>query len=1093
MMEAEKKSCTALVDWGVSLALAGLAFLVYWMTRADYVFPGESAHLMAVWRGLDVSVYNDYPLMGWFARTFGVGNSFSVVCGAVAVCALYHFFLNYTRVRVSGENTAVYSVSSSRLGATAAALVFMFTPAVHFASTHLEPRIFEAAWALLAFAVLIPYARLPKGVAWLMPVLSAVMVGLGAVDAPLFLGLAPLYFTAVWTSAAARGQKGYGPAAVFLLVAMLTFFVFEACAIGDLGAWGRTTLLAAKSWFDGAWLAVAILATLPFVVSLFSGDSAFGGKPGVTTWLFHIAMTLAAILGVSALSPSTVMRPYGVTPVAASAFVAFVVGYLVVYWWLQIKAVTQVGASVADKTKAAVRIGRPLGMAVGGIFVVAVGISIMLGVAAFDRASGAFADKVANRILDDLGERTWFVTEGTLDDHLRLAAHARTPGKKLNLVCLQRENDKAYLAHLTELVKTENVGGSESVNTSLRTSLSLGILPFIQDWLAADPVAAAKSIAIFSAPDLWFSAKKGAVSLRPVPEFLFFGADEAKFPSGESWTAAWETFDPILAVPSRRDSAKVWGSYRLGEERNPTVRLRLGLRRHIGMVANNRGVWFHDAQDPEKAFGMYEAVMNGIDADNVCALFNELELAGAKMPKAVAKSAELERKINAIVADKTRRYILHRLGQVYGYIRSPRVFIELGYAWARSGRPGEALDQVRRAIDFIPVEKRSAVMNMMAALYASESEGRKSREIYEQVLEKDAENHDALIGLMRLALLDGDSAQAIAYLQRATEAAGDDPRANTELALLHLMRNELAEAKALLVKVTDANRDNLQAWSLLAAVTIQQIDASKDEAEKKKLTNELENDILRTMEKQARGASDYYVQTVRAFILMRQGEEHRRAARDAFVAAAKGRPDVEATGDIILGLDIALNDTVDAERQARDVLRRNRKAPLANYVMGSLALQKGQYAEAETFLRRSADAQRPVVLAMNDLAEVLRRTRDKADDPDARLAEAQRYAEMATKRAPDLYVAWETLASILLARNADLDRAEACVNKACELSRGENGKETDVRMLITLARIQLARGDVTRGKSTLRRVSSRIGELSDFEKEEFEELRKSAK
>lgn len=1090
-MDTEKKSRMTLVDQVISLALAGVAFLLYLGTKADYVFPGESAHLMAVWNGLDVSAYNDYPLMGWFARLFGTGNFFAVCCGALAVLALYHFVANFIRVRISGEHTDADAVSASRFGAVTASLVFMFTPAVQFASTHLEPRIFHVAWALAALCLLNAYARLPKTFSWILPVLVGVMVGCGAVDTPLFLCILPLYFMAVWVFSRSVGGKGYGAAATFLLVAMLAFFVFEANAIGDLGSWGRTTAGAAKGYVDGAWFAVAILSTVPFLVSLFSSARAFEGQKGWTTWLFHIALTFATILGVSALSPSVVMRPVGVAPVASSTFVAFTAGYLAVYWWLQYKAAVRRNESLDDNS--AVQIGRPLAMVVGGIFAVAVGFSAILNVFDFDSRSGAFADEVANKILDDLGDRAWFVTEGTLDDHLRFAASARQ--QKLNLICLQRENDKEYVKKLVALVKAEKIGGTDADNSSLCASLSLGILPFIQDWLAADPAAAAKSIAIFSAPDLWYSAKKDDVSLRPVPEFLFFGADETRLPDDAGWMKAWTDFDQILSVPRHHDSTKTWGSYEMEKEKRVTDRMRLVLRRHLGMVANNRGVWMHDAGSPDKAFAMYENVMNRIDSDNVCALFNERELVDMKLPEAVAKSSEIDRRIQGIVADKSRRYVLWRLGRVYGYIRSPRIFIELGYTWARSGRPGEALDQVRRAIDFIPTEKRSAVMNMMAALYASESEGRKSREIYEDVLKDDADNHDALIGLMRLELMDGDSAKAIEYLQRATEAAGDDPRANIEVALLHLMKNELSAAKTILRKATDLDHANLQAWSLLAAVTMQQIDASKDEQEKKKLTAELQNEILRTMEKQARGPSDYYVQTVRAFILMRQGEDQRKAARDAFVAAAKDRPDIEATGDIILGLDISLNDPEDAERQARDILRRNRRAPLANYVMGSLALQKGQYAEAETFLRRSADAQRPVVLAMNDLAEVLRRTKDKDKDPVARLSEAQRYAEMATKRDPNLYVAWETLGSILLAKKEDLDRAEMCVNKALELSRGTDGKEADVRMLITLARIQLARGgkDAVRGKGTLRKVAARIGELSDFEKEEFEELRKSAK
>ena len=49
-------------------------------------------------------------------------------------------------------------------------------------------------------------------------------------------------------------------------------------------------------------------------------------------------------------------------------------------------------------------------------------ISAAINVFSFDRNAGAFADRMAERIVENLGERSWFVTDGTLDDHLRLAA-----------------------------------------------------------------------------------------------------------------------------------------------------------------------------------------------------------------------------------------------------------------------------------------------------------------------------------------------------------------------------------------------------------------------------------------------------------------------------------------------------------------------------------------------------------------------------------------------------------------------------------------------------------------------------------------------
>lgn len=91
---------------------------------------------------------------------------------------------------------------------------------------------------------------------------------------------------------------------------------------------------------------------------------------------------------------------------------------------------------------------------------------------------------------------------------------------------------------------------------------------------------------------------------------------------------------------------------------------------------------------------------------------------------------------------------------------------------------------------------------------------------------------------------------------------------------------------------------------------------------------------------------------------------------------------------------------------------------------------------------------------------------------------------------PDLYVAWETLGATLMDAQGDLDEAEECVKKACELSKAKDGSETDVRMLVSLARVQFAKGDTLHGKATLRKVQSRVKELSDFERTEFEELQK---
>lgn len=1066
MSDGEPRSFVArlaafVTAWWFDLALAAglgaIACLIYFASVADYAYPGTSAHLMALWTGLDAATVSEFPVMAFFAKMFGVSNMLAPVLGGLAVALVYAAQAKFLKNRLAG---------------VVAAVVFMLTPAVREAATHLEPRLFDFVWAASAVMLASQFARANAPLAYLAVFASAVMAGMGLADSPLCFALLPVFFFVLLRAAQAPGRRPWGALALFVLAGTITFFWTALGVSDEFGPFGRSLCDAFAGYVttDG-WLFVMLFATLPCAIAAFAAPRALNRETsgGLVQWLFHGALTLVSILSVATpLSPSAQMEPFAILPVAASAFAALLAGYLVAYWLEQVRAPAV--RLAADGATPVPSRARYVGSAVGGVFAFVLVFSSILHLFDFDARRGAFADRLAERVIRELGTRTWLVTDGVLDDHLRLAAAREKVD--LHLVCLQRDLDEDYLKRLGADVKAAQLGGDK--NADLVLSLSLGVLPFVQDWLGGETDVAAQA-AVWGASDLWYTAGK-----KPVPELFFFGADETRTPD---WAGVWPEIDTLLAAP--KDGDRVWGSYRLSKVKNPVERMRLNLRRHMGLIANNRGVWLQDAGCNDDAFAMYELVLNEIDADNICALFNEFELARTGETLAAKKRKNLEDRLKSIVDDADRRYRLWAIGNYYGYIRSPEIFVRLGFSWARSGRPGEAIRNIRRAIDFVPTERRSSLMNMLASIYASESEHGKSRAMYESVLEADAENHDALVGMMRLALVEGDADAAAAYLERATAAAGDDPRGLLELAMLKMMRNELEPAKDVLRRVTDADASNLQAWSLLAAVTIQQIDAAKDEASRKALMKDLEGNILATMEKQARDPADYYVQTTRAFLLLRKGADRRKEARDAFIAAARDRPDIAATGDIILGLDISLNDTVDAERHAREVLRRNRRAPLANYVMGSLALQKGEYAEAEAFLRRSVDTPRPIALALNDLAEVLRRA--------GHLDEAESFARDAVRAEPKLYVAWDTLATLILARHGDLNEAEECVNKALELSRDENGREIDVRMLVSLARIQLAKGDRPRGKSTLRKVQSRIDELSAFERKEFEELQKGAR
>ncbi|MBO7721163.1 MAG: tetratricopeptide repeat protein [Kiritimatiellae bacterium] len=1034
-------------NWLLAGALGLVAAVVHFSSMADYVFPGESAHLIAVWKGLETDAVVQYPFMALFAKALGAGNLLAPICGTLSVVMLFHLVAAFVGWRIGDKAVASEREGVSLVAATTAAVVFLFSPAVRSAATHLEPRMFDFTWALLSFALAIPFLRRSKKGMWPLPLAMGAMAALGVCDSVLFVTLLPFYFIVTLVAAFNRKRRPYVPLFLFtaaaLGVAVLALGFFEV----EISDFLHRIAEEAKVYYTTpGWLFIMLFTTIPFVLALFSSGKAFGERPALVQWLFHGAMTFVAILSVATpLSPSSLMEPYGVTPVATSAFAAAVCGYLVAFWWMNRR--------------------KTVGLVCGVILAFVLAVTAAGSLFSFDGDEGAFADRVARKIISDLDGRRWFVTNGVLDDNLKLMA--KEMDKDVNIISLAKDLDERYLKQLDELVEKEKIGGSK--NGTLRLSLSLGVLPFVQDWFASDP-AVAKNVAVFGAPDLWYAA-----GIASVPEFFFFGADDARQPD---W-GAWKEFDAVLAAP------KGWGSYHDRKVTNPAVRMRLWLRRHLGFVANNRGVYLQDKKRDDEAFAMYELVLNEIDHDNICSIFNEVCMIGQKHPMAMAKQRELERMMKTAVEDKRRRYRLWGLSTYYGYIRNPDMFIRDGREWALSGRPGHALSQVRRAIDLVPSDKRSIMLNMMASLYASENDQKKSRSVYEEVLAHDEKDHDALIGLMRLELLEGNSKKAIEYLQRAAENTFDGRRARIELAMVAMMKNDLRQAKTMLKKATDVDPKDMQAWSLLAAVVMQQIDAAKDEAARIALLKELENEIMPSMENRAVNQFDYYLQATKGFVFLRQAEENRRKARDAFVLATQARPDISVTHDLVLGLDISLNDKENAELHAKEVLRRNRNAPLANYVMGSLSLGRGKYSEAEMYLRRAADAPQPVAMALNDLAELLRRQKN--------YPEAERYARKATERAPRLYAVWETLGSVLMDANRSLDEAEACIRKACQLSKDSKGNEVDVRMMSALARVQVRRNDMQHAKVTIRKVRSRISELSEFEKREFEEIVKGVR
>lgn len=1083
--------------WAFSAAASVVACVVYALTFADYVFPGESAQLFTQWVGMDALDLPLHPIWGWFVKAFAgvsasvVGiNLLSLVCGVVSAGLVCWLVGEFVFQSIYHEDSRRFNVGAARAAGIVAAFAFIFSTAAWQSSTHLDYRMFDMAMALVAFMAFVPLLRWPK----LVPAGSFVIglgVAAGLVEGATFMALAPLYMAAVALTAIKTGRKFYVPTTLFLVATLGGYFLFtrmtgsaylalpEAAAGGmeDVGdVWQKCvahSLREMRAWFGrSGWLYVTVLSVLPFIACLFAAGRGLNNDRKWSQYLFHFAMTVCAILAtVTPLAPAAVMRRFGVSPVATSTLAAMTCGYLAAYWYVLARTPLP-RAEAGGRLPAVIVAGRRIAPVAGVLLVVLLALASLVNAFDCTKGRGRFADVCAGEIVDRMGDRTWLVTDGLLDEHLRVAAAAR--GKELNLICMHRDMDEAYLKELAALVREK---GLKAGTANLDISIQLGVLPFLEDWFGGDPDVAKKA-AVFGLADFWFMA-----NCQPMPECLFFGgAPDIKSVDGKKakadFLAFWKKISPYLPPNGKK------GSMSIADVDDMVAKLRLQLRRHVGFIANNLGVALQDMGLDADAFEIYELVLKDIDRDNICALFNEFEMARANFPAAVARKAELEAEIKAIVDDKSRRYVLSALSRYYGYIRSPEIFARMGFGWARSAQTGNAIAQIRRAADLVPVDRQSGLLNMLASVYASGNDMKKSREVYKKVLDGDSTNHDALVGMARLSMQSGEMSDARGYLEKAAKSTKDKERQGFDWAMLHIIDNNLPAARLALQKVTDVQTKSTQAWFLMAGVLFQQHDSAKDAAGRKKALSEIEKSILPKLEQAANSPNDYFVQMTRAFLWMRKGPEFRVQARDALVAAFSVRSDVNSVGEMILEMDVSMNDPESAEKHARQVLRVDRTNRMANYVMGSLRLQAGEFHNAETFLRIAADAEKPLPAAQNDLAETLRR-QDKFE-------EAEKYARAAIKTAPKLYVAWETLASILLDRKTGLDEAEKCVKEALRLSKEEN-KIDDVRMQITLARVQIARRDFGHARVTLREIRKRSKDLSAYELGEVDKLQKSVR
>ena len=225
-------------------------------------------------------------------------------------------------------------------------------------------------------------------------------------------------------------------------------------------------------------------------------------------------------------------------------------------------------------------------------------------------------------------------------------------------------------------------------------------------------------------------------------------------------------------------------------------------------------------------------------------------------------------------------------------------------------------------------------------------------------------------------------------------------------------------------------------------------------------------------------------------VVYMRAEDRRRAfdrlrpQLEAYLKYRKGKEGSKhALFNARLSDSISRNGKEEVKADAISVLRQDRDNALGNGIMGTIAAFDGDYAVSELYLRRAVSSPAASAAAFNNYAEVLRRM--------GRFEEAEVNARKAVEIAPDFWRTHETLADILLAKDAPVKDVLLHLEKAEDMIGVGREWKTVPPDAATLALIRIAvwarDPSKTQERELLRRKVKRL-ELSDMQRRRVESL-----
>lgn len=998
---------TSKLDWIIAGLIATVLFLIYFLTASRWAFPGESAHLIAMLTEARPNVMLDHGfwqrIMGWVARLAGPTKAveattiinmlfatLSLGFTYLVTTAVFVLFIEKRDLDPHAETWTSHSALAARLGGIVTTLALASSAPFWVAASRVNLHSIYLLWILLSTYLMLRFLASGNTVFFYS---FCLLYGMGMSQSTVMIQFAPVFILVAIVGMIRSESFNFltgGLGLCLLGIGFTSMFLFSIYAFVDTpgymlqGYWGKS--LVAEKMISGlasqllsslprnGWLIIIGLVILPWISWLIVAARTLNGESGTSIQFLNGAIfivTLAVILD-TRISPWQFFG-FSSEQIVSYTMASMTLGYCVTAAYMY----TVNLLSVKTDSPTAQFSSRILRGVLVAVIAIILTYEVKSSVVHAETRNTKFILTYVDRLIENLDGRAWIVTDGVFDDMILLRGMER--GLSLNMLDLRAAGNQVYTQQLREKISSAR----------LRNSLDIGIFSFLQEWISTDPDVS-KHLVLCLFPDLWTI---GDFRIYPRGLAFFGGNTSESSPAGE--IAKTENIQTYFALMDELDIELDAVSM---ESSRYVLALADSVRRRVSFIGNNLGYFIETLGNKDEAMGIYARV-HAFDPQNVSAMLNYaflLEQFGTEEQK-----EEIRDKITTFRKTQSKPLHIWELSRTQGYVNSPEAFAYLGWTWALSGQSTIAIKTLGMAIGNDYATGELGIMATLADVHSRRGDRVETEKVLEAILKETPNDLKTIISLAQIKMLSGDTEAADTLLKQAREIGIPESQILREEASLKMSVGDYDGAQVALQKILEESPKDADAHLSLYMTHAKHFLTEKN--------NERQAEIRSKMMVQIDEL--FRIQDARFFQgAIAQGHFHLidnklEEARENFLMANKTMPGIVPILELVLRLDYALKDPSSAQTHAKELLQIAPDHSFSNYIMGSIALTKGEYESAEAYLQRSVERDANI-LATGDLAYVKFRLED--------FEKAFELVTQALDRSKELYEVWDTYGLILL-------------------------------------------------------------------------------